>query len=122
MENLAIGVPYLSEAETGSWQVGMAWPAPLPPAPGYTGLHILFLFLPNIFFLFFSPHPARLVRFRKGPRVGEFSSEGSSLRGLSRTRLVLNGTQASLTGGTWVQERRVLRWGEGHKYCQWGRH
>lgn len=55
MENLAIGVPYLSEAETGSWQVGMAWPAPLPPAPGYTGLHILFLFLPNLFFFSFPP-------------------------------------------------------------------
>ena len=78
MENLAIGVPYLSEAETGSWQVGMAWPAPLPPAPGYTGLHILFLFLPNRFF-FFLPNPARLGRLQKGPRVGEFS-EGSSLR------------------------------------------
>ena len=50
MENLAIGVPYLSEAETGSWQVGMAWPAPLPPAPGNTGLHILFLFLPVVIF------------------------------------------------------------------------
>lgn len=49
MENLAIGVPYLSEAETGSWQVGMAWPAPLPPAPAYTGLHILFVFSLTVF-------------------------------------------------------------------------
>lgn len=92
------------------------------PAP-CTGLHRSshsLCLLPNRF-LFFLPNPARLGRLRKGPRVGEFS-EGSSLRGLSGTRLVSKGTQASLTGGTWVQGRRVLRWGEGDKYCQWGRH
>ena len=38
MENLAIGVPYLSEAETGSWQVGMAAAKVLGELPLLRGL------------------------------------------------------------------------------------
>lgn len=57
-------------------------------------MHILFvLTLPHHVSLTFLSHPARLGRSWKGPRVGEFS-EGSSLRCLSRTRLVLKGAFA----------------------------
>ena len=103
--------------EAGRW----GWLG-LHPCPPHRVTQVFTFSFSSSLTVFSSFSPTQLAWGDCGRDLGWVSFQRGALSGLSGTRLVSKGTQASLTRGTWVQGRRVLRWGEGDKYCRWGRH